>query len=73
MQVAATRRTAAKLAMEILQQSKHLSRQLHELQLASMDLRAAESRRKMSEIHLEKARNGVLGIDYSEEPAESKT
>ena len=37
-----------------------------------MDLRAAESRRKMSEIHLEKARNGTLGIDYSEEPVETK-
>lgn len=38
-----------------------------------MDLRAAESRRKLSELHLEKARNGALGIDYSEEPVESKT
>lgn len=73
LQVKPIRRTAAKLTIEILQQSKHLSRQLHEFQLASMDLRAAESRRKLSEIHLEKAKNGTLGIDYSEETAESKT
>jgi hypothetical protein len=38
-----------------------------------MDLRAAESRRKLSDLHLEKARNGTLGIDYSEESAESKS
>jgi hypothetical protein len=70
LQVSMTRRTVSKLAMEILQESKHLSRQLHEFKLACMDLRGAEGRRKMSDVHLEKARNGALGIDYSEETVE---
>jgi hypothetical protein len=38
-------------------------RALHELDLAAIDLRAAEGRRKVAAGHTEKARAGVLGID----------
>jgi hypothetical protein len=31
--------------------------------MAAIDLRAAESRRKVAGIHMEKAKAGVLGID----------
>lgn len=44
--------------------AKAARRALHELEMASLDLRAAESRRKLADSHMEKARLGVLGIDY---------
>jgi hypothetical protein len=31
--------------------------------MAAIDLRAAESRRRVADAHMEKARNGVLGVD----------
>lgn len=59
-----TRTAGFRLANDIMQQLKSLPRTLHEFQLASLDLRAAESRRKVVEAHLEIAKNGTLGIDF---------
>ena len=36
---------------------------MHELDMAALDLRAAEARRRIADSHMEKARSGVLGID----------
>jgi len=71
-QLALTRTTGVKLANDIIQQIKGLPRTLHEFQLASLDLRAAEGRRKVVEAHLEKAKNGTLGIDYVQDATETK-
>lgn len=43
--------------------AKATRRALHELELATIDLRAAENRRKVADSQVEKARAGVLGID----------
>lgn len=51
------------VAFEHLQRGKSLRRALHELDLATIDLRAAEIRRHIADVQLEKARNGALGID----------
>jgi hypothetical protein len=42
---------------------QRVRRALHELDMAAIDLRAAESRRKVAGSHMEKARAGILGID----------
>lgn len=39
-------------------------RAIHELAMASLDLAAAQKRRINADAQLEKARAGVLGIDY---------
>lgn len=36
---------------------------MHEHDMAAIDLRAAEARRKIADSQMEKARAGVLGID----------
>ena len=36
---------------------------MHELDIVTLDLRAAEARRKVADSQVEKARAGVLGID----------
>ncbi|KAF5387038.1 hypothetical protein D9615_001659 [Tricholomella constricta] len=54
----------AHLASEYAQLEKGARRALHELDTATIDLRAAELRRRVADIQYEKARNGVLGIDY---------
>jgi hypothetical protein len=51
------------LAFDYLQRAKSLRRALHELDLATIDLRAAEIRRHIADVQLEKAKNGALGID----------
>jgi len=51
------------LAFDYLQRAKSLRRALHELDLATIDLRAAEIRRHIADFQLEKAKNGALGID----------
>lgn len=43
---------------------KATRRALHELDVATLDLRAAEFRRKATSAQLEKAKAGVLGVDY---------
>lgn len=50
------------LSTEYPQLSKSTRRALHELDLANLDLRAAEGRRKVADSQLEKARLGTLGI-----------
>jgi hypothetical protein len=54
----------AQLTSEYTHISKAARRALHELEMATLDLRAAENRRKLADSHVEKARLGVLGIDY---------
>lgn len=51
------------LATEYVQLARNARRALHELDLAMLDLRAAEARRKVTSSQLEKARVGMLGID----------
>ncbi|KAF8630409.1 hypothetical protein AX15_002960 [Amanita polypyramis BW_CC] len=53
----------ANLAAEYVQLAKNARRALHELDMATLDLRAAEARRKVTDSHLDKARSGMLGID----------
>lgn len=45
------------------QVSRSTRRALHELDMATIDLRMAENRRKIAAMQLEKARHGVLGVD----------
>ncbi|OCH95489.1 hypothetical protein OBBRIDRAFT_720338 [Obba rivulosa] len=51
--------------------SRATRRALFEVDVASIDLRLAESRRQIAEKQVEKARAGVLGIDYVAEVQES--
>ena len=44
-------------------------RTLHDLQLAELDLRAAQMRRMIAEDQLERARMGELGVEYNGIPA----
>lgn len=53
----------ANLAADYVELAKNTRRALHELDMATIDLRAAEARRKVADGHLEKARAGMLGID----------
>ncbi|EMD38489.1 hypothetical protein CERSUDRAFT_82755 [Gelatoporia subvermispora B] len=46
---------------------KATRRALFEVELANMDLRLAEARRSIADAQVEKARAGVLGIDYVQE------
>jgi hypothetical protein len=63
-QIARVQAVRANLTSEHANIAKAARRALHELEMASLDLRAAENRRKLADNHVEKARLGVLGIDY---------
>ena len=63
-QITRLRAQRTNLISEYANISKATRRALHELEMASFDLRTAENRRKLADMHLEKARMGVLGIDY---------
>lgn len=63
-QIARVQSQRANLISEHVGVSKASRRALHDLEMASLDLWAAENRRKLADIQLEKARAGVLGIDY---------
>lgn len=63
LQIARLQGHRAHLVAEYSQITKGTRRALHELDTATIDLRAAESRRKIADAQLEKARAGVLGID----------
>lgn len=63
-QIARLRAQRANLTSEYANVSKATRRALHELEMASFDLRTAEKRRKLADTHLDMARMGVLGIDY---------
>ncbi|KAG5645904.1 hypothetical protein DXG03_005051 [Asterophora parasitica] len=54
----------AHLASEYAQLAKGTRRALHELDIATIDLRGVELRRRVADIQYEKARNGVLGVDH---------
>lgn len=56
-----------RLTTEYAAISNGKQRALHELDLASRDLKLAEQRRAVADSQLEKARAGALGIDYSAE------
>ncbi|KAI0079991.1 hypothetical protein K474DRAFT_1705240 [Panus rudis PR-1116 ss-1] len=53
-----------RLQTEYATLAKASKRALHELDLASIDLRLAEQRRMVADAQLDKARAGQLGIDY---------
>ncbi|KAF8969902.1 hypothetical protein BDZ97DRAFT_171101 [Flammula alnicola] len=53
----------AHFASEHFQQVKGLRRVLQELDMATIDLQAAENRRRVADMQLEQAKTGVLGID----------
>ncbi|KAG6854936.1 hypothetical protein C0991_009759 [Blastosporella zonata] len=54
----------ARLASEYTNLAKETRRALHELDMATIDLRAAELRRKVADNQYEQARSGALGIDF---------
>jgi hypothetical protein len=49
---------------EHLTTSRETRRALGELDMAALDLRMAEARRKIADTQLEKAKQGMLGIDF---------
>lgn len=63
LQIYRTQANRSHLTLDYLQRAKSLRRALHELDLATIDLRAAEIRRQIADSQLEKAINGALGID----------
>ncbi|TFK42743.1 hypothetical protein BDQ12DRAFT_676742 [Crucibulum laeve] len=50
------------LASEYIQTAKDTRRALHEIDMVSIDLRAAERKRKIADVQLEKAKAGLLGV-----------
>ncbi|KAF9532336.1 hypothetical protein CPB83DRAFT_847672 [Crepidotus variabilis] len=69
-EVNTTRPMINKLSSEIFDLMQGLPRKTHESDMAAYELSVAESRRKIAETHLEKAKLGILGIDYVHEPVE---
>lgn len=45
--------------------AKETRRAFHELELTTRDLKLAEQRRSIAAAQLEKARAGLLGVEYS--------
>lgn len=64
MQIARLRAHRVHLTLEHEPIAQDARRALHELEIASIDLTAAQNRREMAGAQLEKARAGVLGVDY---------
>ncbi|TDL27276.1 hypothetical protein BD410DRAFT_782363 [Rickenella mellea] len=60
------------LQAECTRNAMILRRSMHELEMAAVDLRAAEQRRKVADLQLELASVGMLGVDY-EHPNPSPT
>ncbi|KAG5653263.1 hypothetical protein H0H81_001423 [Sphagnurus paluster] len=54
----------AHLASEYIQLAKGTRRALHELDTATIDLRAAELRRKVADNQYERAKNAIIGVEY---------
>lgn len=50
-----------------------LRRSVHELDMAAIDLRAAEQRRKVADLQFEQARAGMLGVDAEPLPLSPST
>ncbi|GBE82355.1 hypothetical protein SCP_0407390 [Sparassis crispa] len=64
-EIARLRSQRTHLAAEYAALSRATKRTLHELKMASTELRFAERRRALADAQLEKARAGILGIDYT--------
>ncbi|KAK7693320.1 hypothetical protein QCA50_002887 [Cerrena zonata] len=54
-----------RLSTEYVAMAKETRRAMHELELTSRDLKLAEQRRSIAIAQLEKARAGLLGVEYS--------
>lgn len=54
----------AKLVAEHAQLARNARRAIHELEIVTIDLHAAEQRRQIADAQLEQAKAGQLGIDY---------
>ncbi|KAJ7445730.1 hypothetical protein B0H11DRAFT_1649718, partial [Mycena galericulata] len=63
-QLSATRAHRLVVRSQYATLEKATRRALQELDTAGIELGAAEGRRKVADVHLEKARGGVLGIEY---------
>jgi len=60
-------------ANEYIQSLLATRRAMHELELLEIDVRAAEMRRIIADDLLERAKAGLLGIEYNGVPAELPT
>jgi hypothetical protein len=63
LQIARVQAHRAHLTSEFSTIAQRKRRALHELDMAAIDLRAAEGRRRVAASHTEKARVGAFGID----------
>lgn len=68
-QLARLRLSRLQLLTEHAPLARAARRAVHELELAALELRAAEGRRRAADGQLEKARAGVLGIEFEVERA----
>lgn len=59
-----SRKWSARLIEEHAQLARATRRAIHELDIATIDLHAAEQRRQIADTQLEHAKAGQLGIDY---------
>lgn len=67
-QIARLRSARTRLATEFSVVSRNEHRLLHELTMSTLDLSMAEQRRVVASAQLDKARSGVLGMDYVHPP-----
>lgn len=63
LQLVRYRSTRVHINQDYDQKSRNTRRALHELDMATIDLRMAETRKKIAGVQLEKAKHGMLGID----------
>ncbi|OBZ75726.1 hypothetical protein A0H81_04436 [Grifola frondosa] len=63
-EIARLRAHRAHITSEYATIAKATRRALHELDMASIDLKMAERRRAIADAQVEKARAGALGVDY---------
>ncbi|KAJ6618346.1 hypothetical protein B0H10DRAFT_2217860 [Mycena sp. CBHHK59/15] len=66
----ASRTHRAIMRAQYVQVEKATRRALYELETATIELRAVEGRRRVADTHLERARAGVLGIEYVAPPSD---
>jgi hypothetical protein len=63
-QLAAAKARRISIAADCAQATAASRRAVHELDMAVLDLRLAEQRRRIADDQLERAKNGALGIEY---------
>lgn len=68
-EIARVQALRAHITSEYNQTAKASKRARHELEMAAIDLRAAELRRKVADSQLEQARAGALGVDAISTPS----